>query len=183
MRWLAGLILKIWGWTLSGPNPADTPKYIMVAAPHTSNWDFPLGILSKFRWRIPIKWLGKSSLFKPPLGWIFRWLGGVSVDRSQRSRMTDQIAEKIQAADLFGLCIAPEGTRSYTEKIKTGFYYIAKQAGIPLILCKIDYATKTLDFSPPKDISDISLEETLAWMAETFLTARAKYPDQTIYNV
>jgi len=176
------MIMKLWGFELRGPNPALTPKYIMVAAPHTSNWDFPLGILVKFMWKVPINWLGKSSLFMPPYGFIFKWLGGVSVQRDKNSNMVDGIVDIIKQRSQFALCIAPEGTRSYTEKVKSGFYHIARGADIPIITCMIDYSTKSLTFSPPIYLTDMTFQESVDFLKQQFQTAVAKFPEKTLFG-
>ena len=147
MKWIASMIMKIWGFKIQGPNPAVVPKYILVAAPHTSNWDFLIGILSKTILKMPINYLMKSSYFKPPLAYFFKLSGGVPVYRSKDTNMVVQLSETIRKSKKFSLCIAVEGTRSYTDKLKTGFYHIAKQAQIPLVMCHIDYGSKLITFS------------------------------------
>lgn len=182
MKWIAKLILKIWGYELRGPNPGLTDKYIMVAAPHTSNWDFPLGILAKISWKFPINWLGKSSLFKPWYGFFFKALGGVSVKRDQNNNMVDAIIQLIEQRSEFALCIAPEGTRAYAETLKSGFYHIARGADIPIITCMIDYNTKSLTFSHPISLKDMSFQDSVDFLKQQFQTAVAKFPDQTIFG-
>lgn len=117
--------------------------------PHTSNWDFPLGVFVKVGYKLKLTFIAKASLFKPPHGWIFRALGGMPVDRTKSNNFVDFCVDTINAKDEISLAIAPEGTRKKVEKIKTGFYWIARKAQIPIILCKLDFENKIFNFSPP----------------------------------
>lgn len=144
-RW----ILNMLGWKIINRIPPNLKKYIIAVVPHTSNWDFPLGLLVRSALGLKTGFVGKSSLFKPPYGWIFYWLGGQPVDRSKRTNYVDQVAEVFQKREEFSMTIAPEGTRKKVDKLKTGFYYIAKKAEIPIILCKFDAGNKTIDLSEP----------------------------------
>ena len=150
MRPLYSLIFKLMGWKITGSFPPELRKYIVAVAPHTSNWDFPIGVMARSILRIRhAKFIGKSSLFKPPFGWLFRALGGYPVDRSKSNDMVKQVVDIINAHDDFILAIAPEGTRKKVDKLKTGFYYIAKGAGIPIIPCGFDFAKKEVVISSP----------------------------------
>ncbi|MFN5171320.1 MAG: lysophospholipid acyltransferase family protein [Cyclobacteriaceae bacterium] len=150
LRPLYLLIFKLMGWKITGHFPPDLKKYVVAVAPHTSNWDFPIGVMARSILRIQhAKFIGKSSLFKPPLGWLFRAMGGYPVDRSKSTDMVKQVVDIINAHDEFILAIAPEGTRKKVEKLKTGFYYIAKGAGIPIIPCGFDFAKKEVVISQP----------------------------------
>lgn len=150
MRPLYSLIFKLMGWKITGSFPPELRKYIVAVAPHTSNWDFPIGVMARSILQIRhAKFIGKSSLFKPPFGWLFRTLGGYPVDRSKSNDMVKQVVDIINAHDDFILAIAPEGTRKKVDKLKTGFYYIAKGAGIPIIPCGFDFAKKEVVISTP----------------------------------
>lgn len=149
-RLLALLSFKIFGWKIVGEFPKELKKYVVAVAPHTSNWDFLVGICARSILRMKnTKFLGKSSLFKPPFGWIFRALGGYPVDREHKHDMVEQVAALIRSQDQFILGIAPEGTRKKVEKFKTGFYYIAKAAGIPIIPVGFDFLKREVILGKP----------------------------------
>lgn len=136
------------GWRIEVELP-ETSKYVVVIAPHTSNWDFLIGILAAWSLGIPKpRWVGKDSLFKPPLGWIMYALGGIPVDRSKRQNFVDQIAERFAQADVLLLAIAPEGTRMRTDHWRSGFYYIAHAADVPIVLFFLDFARKLIGTGP-----------------------------------
>ena len=137
-RLLAKWVLKLIGWKVVGQFPHHLDKYLIIAIPHTSNWDFPLGILIRTSLDIDIRFIGKSSLFKPPFGFLFRWLGGIPVNRLSRNNFVDKMVEVIQREDKFITVIAPEGTRAKAKKLKSGFYYIAKGAEIPIVMIQFD---------------------------------------------
>ena len=116
--------------------------------PHTSNWDFPIGLLTRRAVGVDIKFLGKHSLFIPPFGWLFRWLGGYPVDRRKRTNLVDSVVDIFNQHDEFVISIAPEGTRKKVDALRTGFYYIARKAGIPILLCSFNYQIRTVLFGP-----------------------------------
>ncbi|MFM2206890.1 MAG: hypothetical protein RL213_865 [Bacteroidota bacterium] len=148
MRLLYSFLFRLLGWKIAGAPPA-LHKYLIVVAPHTSNWDFFLGLAVRSIQRIPANFLGKEELFRPPYGWIFRKLGGYPVNRKSSTHLVDQIIALARKEDRFIVAIAPEGTRSKVDKWKTGFYHIAEGAGIPIVMAAVDYPTKTLTWSPP----------------------------------
>lgn len=135
--------LKTFGWESVGPMPEDLNKGVFIAAPHTSNWDLPLMLAVAFELEADLSWIGKHTLFEGPFGEFFKRLGGIPVDRRSRNNAVEQIAEEIRKRDRIFLSIAPEGTRSLTEYWKSGFYYIAKTANVPIICGFLDYKTKT----------------------------------------
>lgn len=144
------LFFKLTGWSIKGTFPKDLRKYVIAVAPHTSNWDFVVGVAARSILRIQqAKFLGKSQLFKAPFGWFFRWLGGYPVDRTKRQDMVEQVADKIKSEDRFILAMAPEGTRKKVDKLKSGFYYIAKSAGIPIFPVGFDYKHKQVVIGEP----------------------------------
>lgn len=153
MRWIYKLIFWLLGWKIQGDVPRKLKKYIIVVAPHTSNWDFFVGLAVRGIMRFPSNFLGKKELFNAPFGWIFRALGGLPVDRSRSSNLVDQVAELAKTENKFVVAIAPEGTRKKVDKWKTGFYHIAYQAGIPMVLAGIDYGKKTVFFREPMQAS------------------------------
>lgn len=147
---VSGKILHILGWTVSGiENQKKLPKKVFAVVPHTSNWDFALGLLLRQSVGLETYYLGKKILFRPPWGFLFRWLGGYPVDRSQHHQLVDSIVDIFDQRESFAITIAPEGTRRKVRSLKTGFYYIAKKAAIPIILTKFDAANKHISFSEP----------------------------------
>ena len=132
--------LRLNGWRVEGCLPEGARKCVLIAAPHTSNWDLPYTLMVALVLRLNIYWMGKDSLFRFPFGPLMRWLGGISIDRSQRNNVVAASAAALQAADgPVQLVVPPEGTRGRTRHWKTGFYFIALQAGTPIILAYMDY--------------------------------------------
>jgi 1-acyl-sn-glycerol-3-phosphate acyltransferase len=140
-RWLARLYLRLFGWKLLG-SPPDLKKYIVLAAPHTSNWDAVNMLAMATMYRIRLHWVGKHTLFKWPLGPLMRWIGGVPVDRSNRRKSVKQLAAEFASREELRLAIAPEGTRSRSTYWKSGFYFIACEAQVPIVLGLLDYKKK-----------------------------------------
>ena len=149
LRPLYILLFKMFGWKIVGQLPQEK-KYIIAVAPHTSSWDFPVGVATRSILRIQkAKFLGKSQLFKPPYGWFFRALGGHPVERSTSHDMVDQVVKIFNRHDEFVLALAPEGTRKKVEKLRTGFYYIAKGAQVPIVPVGFDFHKKEIVVSAP----------------------------------
>jgi 1-acyl-sn-glycerol-3-phosphate acyltransferase len=148
-------ILRSLGWQIEAELP-DIKKYVVIAAPHTSNWDFPLGILAAKAIRLKVHWMGKDSLFRWPLGWFFRAIGGTPVRRGQSQNYIGQMADLFERSDNLVLALAPEGTRSKTDHWKTGFHYIARAADVPIVMAYLDFENKTVGIGkvlyPQKDI-------------------------------
>ncbi len=150
LRLLYIIIFKLIGWKIDGSFSPDLKKYIVAVAPHTSNWDFVIGVMARSIAKIQrAKFLGKSSLFKFPWGWVFRWLGGYPVERSSPHDMVHQVVRIFNRHEKFILAIAPEGTRKKVAKLKTGFYYIAVQAKVPILLVGFDYQRKKVVIAQP----------------------------------
>ena len=143
------LLFNLWGWKLKKTYPKGVRQSVVVVFPHTSNWDFPIGILLRPIMNEDIGFVGKSSLFKFPLGGIIRWLGGYAVDRSKHNNFVDAVAHIFTTEPDFKICITPEGTRKKVDKLKTGFYHIAMEAKVPLVLGKFDWGNKEISFSDP----------------------------------
>jgi 1-acyl-sn-glycerol-3-phosphate acyltransferase len=148
-------IFRIFGWKVNGQFPPGLKKYIVAVAPHTSNWDFLVGVAARSILQMQnAKFLGKSSLFKPPFGWFFRWLGGYPVERSKHTDMVQQVADIFKVHDQFILAMAPEGTRKKVDKLRTGFYYIAQRAHVPIIPVGFDFDKKEVVLGTPFYPSD-----------------------------
>jgi 1-acyl-sn-glycerol-3-phosphate acyltransferase len=178
-RTLASWILSLFGWRIVGGIPPDLKKYVLIAAPHTSWWDFPLGILVRTAIGRKIYFLGKRALFKPPLGIFFRWMGGYPVNRSRSSNLVDQMTVAFQNREEFGIALAPEGTRKKVDTLKTGFYYIAKGANVPIVMVRFDYGNRKAEFSKPFWPGD-NTDKDLAFVLEYFKGVKGKIPEQSI---
>ncbi|MBV6475657.1 MAG: lysophospholipid acyltransferase family protein [Rhodocyclaceae bacterium] len=143
---LSRLLLGLFGWrVVFVPPPA--PKAVVIVYPHTSNWDFPIGVLARAVIAIPIGFIGKDSLFRPPFGGLFRWLGGIPVNRRQSTGFVAQMVDLFARRDGLYLAIAPEGTRGKVDRWKSGFYRVALAAGVPLGLAFIDYSRREVGIS------------------------------------
>jgi 1-acyl-sn-glycerol-3-phosphate acyltransferase len=176
LRPLYLLLFKIFGWKTSGKLP-DYDKYVIAVAPHTSNWDFPVGLAARSVLRIQnAQFLGKSQLFKPPFGWFFRWLGGHPVDRSSSHDMVDQAVQIFSKHKKFILAMAPEGTRKKVAKMRTGFYYIAKGAGVPIVPVGFDFAKKEVIVGEPLLPSDDAAYD-MATILAFYRTIQGKNPE------
>ena len=138
---LGRLVLKMAGWQIAGEAP-KTKNCVIIAAPHTSNWDLILLLAAAFSFHISINYMVKSSVFWWPLGSVLEYLGGIPVDRSKSNNLVQQMIEKIQTGDGINLVVPASGTRSYTEYWKSGFYQIAKKAEIHLVCGYLDYSKK-----------------------------------------
>jgi 1-acyl-sn-glycerol-3-phosphate acyltransferase len=163
MRLIARLYFAIIGWKTYNGIPAHVHKYVMIGAPHTSNWDFPITMAALLLMRVKVNYLAKKELFKFPLGIIMRYFGGIGVDRSKNMRMVDSMINQFKLHNRLILLVPPEGTRGYVKEWKSGFYYVALGAGVPIGLGYLDYKKKeagiaklfypTGDFA--KDLEDI----------------------------
>lgn len=177
MRWLAKFIyFKILGWKVVGNTnfSKDTvKKAILISAPHTSNFDFIIGLLLRKVVDLKSNYLGKKELFVWPLGYYFRAVGGVPVDRKNKENKVDTIAKLFEDKEEFRLTLAPEGTRSKVEQWQTGFYYIAKKANVPIIMFTLDFGNKQNKISEPFYPTD-NIEEDFKYMKSFFKGVKGK---------
>jgi len=153
---LAQIIMRLLGWRVDGKLP-DLPKYVLIGAPHSSNWDFVLFLGVILSLRANVRYMGKAELFVFPIGWLFRYFGGYPVDRKKSTGLVGQMVDAVKKEDKFILVIAPEGTRHYVADWKRGFYHIAKGAGVPIVMAQVDGKHKTVHilkepFHPTDDI-------------------------------
>jgi 1-acyl-sn-glycerol-3-phosphate acyltransferase len=149
LRWCSVGFLRLTGWTLDGHLPQGQPKCVVIAAPHTSNWDLPYTLMVAFALRLNIRWMGKQQIFRWPFGALMRWLGGVAVDRSKSTNLVAASAQALRdAPGSMHLVVPPEGTRSRTRHWKTGFWWIAHEAGVPIVLAYMDYPRKLSGLGP-----------------------------------
>jgi 1-acyl-sn-glycerol-3-phosphate acyltransferase len=145
---LGSLSLRAAGWRIEGSFP-DIPKFVLIVAPHTSNWDFPVGLLAMFTLRLKLSYLAKHTLFWWPLGPFMRWAGGVPVNRSVHADRVRDAVEEFRQRDAMILVVTPEGTRKRVPKWKTGFYRIAVGAQAPIVPVSFDYSRRVVTISPP----------------------------------
>ena len=149
LRALSRGFLRANGWTVEGSLPPHARKAVLIAAPHTSNWDLPYTLMVAFCLNLQPYWMGKASIFAFPFGGLMRWLGGIAVDRSRSNNLVAASAEAIRVADgPVQLIVPPEGTRGKSRQWKTGFYFIAQQARVPIILAFMDYEKKRSGLGP-----------------------------------
>ncbi|WP_280568423.1 1-acyl-sn-glycerol-3-phosphate acyltransferase, partial [Chromohalobacter sp. 296-RDG] len=144
MQRVASRLLRMAGWNIH-PFP-DTPKAMVVAGPHTSNWDGVLGLACGIALGLDARFMIKHTLFKGPFGWLLRKLGAIPVDRTQAGGVVEQAVEQFKTDDHMAIVVTPEGTRKSAKKWKTGFHHIARQAGVPIVLAVADYRKKQLTF-------------------------------------
>lgn len=143
LRPLAYVWLKLTGFKVVGEMPA-AKKFVIIANPHTTNWDLPYTLAAGLHYGVRVSWMGKTSIFKWPFGSMMRWLGGIAVDRSRSTNAVTTMIDTFESADRMALVIAPSGTRSATAPWKSGFYHIAAGARVPLVLAFINYRTRTV---------------------------------------
>lgn len=173
------LVRQIAGWKIEGFDINSIPKAVIAVAPHTSGWDVLVGLWTRGSQASDIRFMGKHTLFKPPFGFIFRWLGGVPVDRTKNSNLVDIIAKYFQDNKTFKIAIAPEGTRQKVDKLKSGFYYMAMKANVPIVMAKFDYEHKTMTYSEPFMASD-NIDETMNKVWNYFKGVKGKHPEMSI---
>ncbi len=149
MRFLYKFFFFRLGWKIIGDVPRDLKKYIIIVAPHSSNWDFLIGLSLRSIMKFPSNYLAKKELFKPPFGWLFKRLGGFPVDRDKHSNLVDQVVALYNKEEQFVIAIAPEGTRKNVSKWKTGFYHISVKAKVPIVMVALDYEHKSILWEKP----------------------------------
>lgn len=172
------IMLNIIGWKLD--NHLDLTKIdkcVLVCAPHTSNWDFYFTIAAFWQMGIPMKMFIKDAWTKPWYGFIIKALGGIGIDRSQKKNMVEFASDLLKNEEKLYLINTPEGTRSFSEKWKTGFYYIAKEANVPILLGYCDYKKKKAGISKIVEVRDRELKEILDEMQDFYQDVTAKYPE------
>jgi len=170
--------LKIAGWRIEGELPSNARKCVLIAAPHTSNWDLPYTLMAAFVLRLNVYWIGKASLFRAPFGAVMRWLGGIAVQREQSSNLVAASIAALKAADgSVQLIVPPEGTRGKTTRWKTGFYYIALGAEVPILLAFMDYADRRAGLGPVFQPSG-DIDRDMAAIKAYYAPLRGKHAQQ-----
>lgn len=141
-------MLRLLGWRIAGDVP-ELPKFVIIGAPHTSNWDFVIAIAAKLALQLDVLWLGKDTLFRRPFGALMRALGGMPVDRGASHNVVAAIVHEFATRDRLVLGLAPEGTRRRVARWRTGFYHIAHRAGVPIVPVALDWGSRTLAIGAP----------------------------------
>lgn len=147
-RTLATAAMRLTGWKFGGEDFPDERKFVLIVAPHTSNWDFIVGVMAMYAIGLRGTFLGKDTLFRFPLGLVMRFLGGFPVDRSSKNDVVTQTVELVERLDRVIIVLSPEGTRKRTERWRTGFYWIAEKAGIPICPVTFDFSRKEVRLFP-----------------------------------
>lgn len=134
----------------------DLPKFVVIVAPHTSNWDFIVGLAAKWALGFGTSWWGKASLFHPPLGWFMRAIGGIPIDRHNKHNVVEQTIAEFARHERFVLTLAPEGTRKQVDQWRGGFWHVARGAGVPICCVAFDWGRRVIRLGPtvPADLAD-----------------------------
>jgi 1-acyl-sn-glycerol-3-phosphate acyltransferase len=175
MAWIGLMFLKMLGWRVEGKIP-DIKKFVIIAAPHTTNWDFPITIAGTFVLKIKVYWMGKAAMFRQPFGAVCRWLGGIPIDRSQSQNVVEQAVQAFNERDNLIMLIPPEGSRKKVSYWKTGFYHIAKGANVPIVLGFLDYRRKVGGIGPTFYPTG-RIEEDMQKIKAFYATITGKYHD------
>ena len=178
MRIFWSLYLRLMGWTIKGSFPHHLKKCVVIVGPHTSSWDFVIGLAIRGKLRLThAKYLGKAELFKGPFGFFFRKLGGFPVDRSENHNMVDEAVRLFNTHDNFVLALSPEGSRKKVERLRTGFYHIAKKAAVPIVMAGMDFEKKQAIFSEPFFTGDNEAAD-FQYIYEFYAPIKGKIPGQ-----
>ena len=171
------VVFRLLGWKCKGETPTAN-KYVILAAPHTSNWDGFFLILAAAMLKLDFSFFGKDTLFKGPLGWFLRSVGGIPLDRSRHQSFVAQAVSWFESHERFALGVAPEGTRQFTPGWRRGFYYIALQAKVPIVMGYIDYAKKEGGILPEVLIPCGDIERDFETLARLYGPLTARHPDR-----
>lgn len=166
------------GWSIDGSFPKNVLKTVVIVVPHTSWHDFYVGAFARKILNTQINYVGKKELFDSPLGWYFKWMGGEPIDRTSKQNKVEQIVSMFESHDEFRLAIAPEGTRKKVEQWKTGFYYIAQSAKVPITAVAFDYKTKMVKIGKPFYITG-NYEKDLSVIKSFYKGVVGKVPEYT----
>ena len=179
MKKLFSWIFRQKGWKIEGGIPSGIKKCVLIAAPHTSNWDFVYGIGALSEFKLDVKYLAKKELFRFPFKGMFESLGGLPVDRSKSNSMVDAMIKLVNSKEEIIVLIPPEGTRSKVQKWKTGFYHVALGSGVPIVLAYLDYERKIAGIGPVVMPSGNKAED-FQVISLFYKSITAKYPEN--YN-
>ena len=177
MQALARFTLRVLGWSLEGRRP-DTKRSILLAAPHTSNWDLPFMLAAAYAFGIRPSWLGKRELFRRPFGGFMRWLGGIPIDRSRSGNFVAEAVERFTQGEPLTMVIPPSGTRSRAPYWKSGFYHIARGASVPVVCSALDYRRRVATIGPALALSgDVGRD--MDAIRSFYEGVSGKYPERT----
>lgn len=174
---LAGRLLRRAGWTITGERPA-APRYVLVASPHSSNWDTAVMLLFAAHFGIRLRWVGKRESFRWPLGLLLRRLGGIPIERSGGQGVVAATAEVFRGEGPLALAIAPDGTRSARDYWRSGFYHIARAAGVPLVLSYLDWGRRRAGIGPTLPLSG-DVRADMDHIRAFYAGMVGRHPDQT----
>lgn len=168
-------LLSLFGWHIEADIP-NLPKFVLVGAPHTSNWDFILTLATQYGLGVKISWMAKHSLFRWPVNGLLRWLGGVPVDRTNKQGgLVQQTVDVFNKRDKFVIAIMPAGTRSLAREWKTGFYRIAQEAKVPVVAVRFDYGRKVMGIGPTVEPTE-DMEADIQQIKSIFKGIEGKHP-------
>ncbi len=177
-KFVARVFLAMTGWKPEGEPPRDR-RFVLIAAPHTSNWDLVYLLALSELFDLRISWMGKDAIFRPPFGWLMRRLGGIPVVRSQRGNLVSQATQRFAALQDLALVVPAEGTRGAVDYWKSGFYHIARGADVPIVLGYLDYARRRGGFGPSLRATD-DVRKDMDQIREFYADKRGKYPAQFV---
>lgn len=177
LYWLGRFWMWLTRWAVTGQVPPDK-KFILIGAPHTSNWDFPFGLLGMYVYRLKVSWIGKDTLFKKPFGGFMRLLGGIAVNRDDQHGVVEQIAQKFKESQKLVIALAPSGTRKKMDYWKSGFYWIAHNAQVPIVCGYLDYNRRKvcigLSFIPTGNV-----QKDMDRIRDFYKGIQGKFPEMT----
>jgi len=176
IRFIALLFAKLFGWKVPDSRP-ELEKAVLIGAPHTSNWDFFVMLMGALIMRLEVNWIGKHTLFVGPMGPIMRWLGGTGIDRSASKNFVDSVVEQFNTHKKLMVVIAPEGTRSPVPKWRSGFYFMAHLAEVPIVMSYVDYQKKIVGIYEVFQTTG-DAEQDIAYMQSVY----AKIPGRHTHN-
>ncbi len=176
-HWFARFMIFILGWRISGFVP-DVDKFIVVAGPHTANRDGFMLIMTGWALRVRLDWMVKSELVRPPHGWFLRKIGAVPIDRKASHNVVDQAVEAFRQRDKMALVIAPEGTRKKSDHWKTGFYWIALDANVPMFMARLDYKRKVIDITDALFYVTGDIEADMDYIWSVYDGVGARFPEK-----
>ncbi len=181
LRWGSIITLKVLGWKTEGEIPRDLKKCVMIAAPHTSNWDLPFTLMTAFALNAKVYWMGKEQIFKSPYRGLMMWMGGIPVNRSKSTNMVQASIDAIQGNDQLFLIVPPEGTRSKVTYWKTGFYHIAQGAGVPILMGFLDFRRKASGIAGTY-VTTGDIEADMNYIKSIYAPMKGKIEDQFHQN-
>ncbi len=176
MSLVARWFLRLTGWEVEGTRPRES-HYVLIAAPHTSNWDFVYMMAMAFLLKVRISWIGKHGLFRPPFGWVFRKLGGIPKVRDRRENFVDAMARAFAEAESLVLVVPAEGTRRRVDHWRSGFYHIARAARVPIVPGYLDYARRRGGFGTPIHVSG-NVRRDMDKLRAHYAGIKGKYPER-----